>query len=1159
MKLRRVFLVGAACLGISASVLAQEEVLESIRSESESWLAAQVRRFRSYPHLDRAYRLMRAGSLEEARKELEIYLDISPSDTHARFALVDLLYRMEDYEGTIREAGHLLERAPGYTPAFLYRGLSRLSLGQIELAIRDYRAAAELTHASLADRSFAVSSLVELAYERGQYADALEGLELMPAGGRDSRFFFRKGLCLEALGRLEEAESAFDQSLDLTTELPRRLECYRSLGEVAKKRQDWVGAERAFAEALRLSPEDVDSMRSLAWLALRRGDVAEARDWTKQVLEARPNREDREFLVHLHVSLREYEDAVSELSMLLGEVATNADRHRVMTTLGYIQAERGKLVEAVSAFQTALQYRKVPATYLALAGVLEQQGLMTDAIAVLEKALDVAPSSIVHQRLAVLHADAGEQDKALDHLEAAVELGLPDDMKQATLQQQGHIYYSLGLYAESRDALEGALALKPEDPQLKRSLALAYVETGALDEAEAIFLELIEEPFRSTPGAQEILTELGHLEMKRGRHLEAAEYFSEAFELLEEPRVEILSHWATALSAAEDWEGAIRIYHRRMALGGLTPESRAEIMEQLGRAHFALGDVAGDEEAAFYLKTAIASGRDERDIRQTLGLVLYRQGKWDQALDEFLVVLDAERTPQSLIYVARCLQELNRPGLAIHYLDEAVAELERFSREEQITLLNELGFLYAEESEYRAARRSWSRSLELRYDASLALRVGRMNRLLGDVEEARAVLERVEPDVLPDSEEAERLDELAAVYEAEGEQETALESAELANAVCAAPRRYYRLGLLYQTEGHQEEALAAFRGAVAADPDEPRYAEAYGFALSAGGRTEEAIVQLESVVERDPDYLQVYEQLGYLNMKRADNKTAESWFERAIDNETFYPVHSEEDQKQLERDVFRFRREVTKITNYFDVDLYTSLRSDSGAPSPGVIGSAVLPSQGGASFSYQPHGWGFRNERIFQAFLRVLWNHEPESIRWDTDSFQGGLGVRYKPLASQNLYGSFEKLFKIGDDALSNWLLRGLYSWDYGYELRPGETSWNYTLAYGEVGYLLQEPKTLAFYGEGREGWTFNVSESLLLTPHGVLAARHQDPANAISNYVEGGLGVSLKVLFNESRYKAHHSSFEVLLQYRWGRYLGEMRPEVAGFSGLVIGGSIHF
>lgn len=589
------------------------------------------------------------------------------------------------------------------------------------------------------------------------------------------------------------------------------------------------------------------------------------------------------------------------------------------------------------------------------------------------------------------------------------------------------------------------------------------------------------------------------------------------------------------------------------------PEARAELMEHLGRAHYALGALESDGEAAFYLKRAIDSGRDAPTVRQALGLTLYRQGKWEEALEELLLVLDAERTPQSLIYVGRCLHEMNQPGLAIHYLDEAFPKLNRFSPEEQIALLNQLGFLYASESEYASAARSWSRSLELRFDPHVALRLGKMKRLLGEVEEALAVLEGIDLDVLPDEQEAERLDELAAIYESLGEREAAIEAAELANAVCTTAGRYYTLGLLHQKDEHQDEAVAAFRGAVTVDADTPRYAEALGFTLVDMGRTEEAIAQFESVLDRDPDYLQLYEQLGYLNMKQPDNKAAEAWFELAIANEPFYPVRTEEEEEQLEQDVFRFRREVTKLTNHFDVDLYTSLRSDTEAPPPGSIGSAVLPSQGGASFSYQPHGWGFRNERIFQAFVRVLWNHEPESIRWDTDSFQGGLGVRYKPLASQNFYGSFERLFKIGDDAMSNWLLRGLYSWDYGYELKPGRDSWNYTLTYGEVGYLLQEPKTLVVYGEGREGWTFNISESLLLTPHGILDGRHQNPATSYSNYVEAGLGVSLKVLFNESRYKAHRSSFEFLLQYRWGKYLGGMRPEEAGFGGWVVGGSIHF
>ena len=57
------------------------------QQRQESWLKREIRRFRSFAHLDRAYRLMQAGQLAEARKELEKYLTIDPQDLDARYTL----------------------------------------------------------------------------------------------------------------------------------------------------------------------------------------------------------------------------------------------------------------------------------------------------------------------------------------------------------------------------------------------------------------------------------------------------------------------------------------------------------------------------------------------------------------------------------------------------------------------------------------------------------------------------------------------------------------------------------------------------------------------------------------------------------------------------------------------------------------------------------------------------------------------------------------------------------------------------------------------------------------------------------------------------------------------------------------------------------------
>lgn len=1150
-------LVGVLCLGLTGPPVGVVDLEPVPLERRQGWLATEVQRFRSYPHLDRAYRLMRRGDSEEARKELEIFLTIVPADENARLGYVDLLYRTGDYAETVRQAGLCLERRPGSPKAHLYRGLALLALRQEERAGEDFETVAALPGAGPADRTFAVNMVADLAIRQGRYSHALETLASMPASGRDARFFFRRGMCLEAMERLDEAEGAFRRSLDLTVDPSERLPSYLALGEIAKKRRDWEAAQGATTAALRLAPGDVGLMRALAELAHRLGDDAEAMDWMRRIPGATWSQKDRELVAHLLFREREYADAALELEKLLRELTSRADRRRVLMMLGNVYAEWGRGEKAAEAYRSALGYGATPQAYLALAHTLDKLGRRGDAIRVLEQALEVEPSAELHQTLAMLHAEVGRNERARDHLALAVKLGLTGELRVAALRQQGQLDYALGRYEQSIPALEEALSLKAGDPELRKSLALAYAETGRMDDAAALYRGLLSEAPRTSPEARDLLARLGHLDMRRRCYTEAAARFEEAVSASDARSPLLLADWAEALSLAGDWDAAVEAYHRLLAREDLTAEQRGRALAGIGYAYSALGI---DGQAAFYLESAVDAGRAERAVRDNLGLVLYRAGRFEEALEQFLTVVDSVASPdRALVHAARCLAQMGRPGLALHYLREALPEIDRFDRGEQVRIWNELGFLYAEESEYQRAAEAWWRSLELETDPAIAIRLARAVRLLGLTEEAYQVLEGISAEALPRELEARRLDELAAVFGRLERWDEAVESAELAVKAGASAERSYNLGLLYRRRGRWAEAAAAFRAAVIEDPTTSRYREALGYSLIDLGKTEEAIAQFESVLARDPEYLELYEQLGYLYMSRSDNRAAEKWFKLAIDNEPYYAVHGEVEAEELKKDVRRFRQEVTKVSNRFDLGLYTSLRSDAGAPPPAVIGSAVLPSQGGAELSYQPEGWGFRNERIFQAFVRLLWNHEPESLRWAADSLQGGVGVRYKPLKSQNLFGSFERLFKIGGGAANNWLVRGLYSWDYGYNLKPGRDSWNTTLLYGEVGYLLEEPKTMAFYGEGREGWTFNLSESFLLTPHVVIDGRRQDPPTSISNYIEAGPGVSIKVLFDETRYHAHRSSVEVFLQYRWGRFLGPSRPDEAGFGGWVAGGGVRF
>jgi superkiller protein 3 len=102
-----------------------------------------------------------------------------------------------------------------------------------------------------------------------------------------------------------------------------------------------------------------------------------------------------------------------------------------------------------------------------------------------------------------------------------------------------------------------------------------------------------------------------------------------------------------------------------------------------------------------------------------------------------------------------------------------------------------------------------------------------------------------------------------------------------------APRHpdvLYNLGLVLHFVGRLEEAEAAFRGALAADPKNPRYHAWIGTILLARGpgELEEAIAALKRSVELGPDYAYGHYQLGRALLLQNRPAEAASLLERAV-------------------------------------------------------------------------------------------------------------------------------------------------------------------------------------------------------------------------------------------------------------------------------------
>src|SRR5256886_6540814 len=166
----------------------------------ESWLQRQIVRFRGYPHLDRAYRLMKQGKAQEATDELASYLRRDPYNAAARQTYLILLYEQGRYVETACAATSLLKDESQNASVLVYRALAEQHLGQTARALMDFRDAAANVSAPRAERVVAANSEIELLIRNCNFAEAQKALQGIGREADDFALYYRKGLVAAALG-----------------------------------------------------------------------------------------------------------------------------------------------------------------------------------------------------------------------------------------------------------------------------------------------------------------------------------------------------------------------------------------------------------------------------------------------------------------------------------------------------------------------------------------------------------------------------------------------------------------------------------------------------------------------------------------------------------------------------------------------------------------------------------------------------------------------------------------------------------------------------------------------------------------------------------------------------------------------------------------------
>ncbi len=1225
---------------------------------TESWFQRELRKFKTFRYLDRAYRLMAQNRLQEASIELEKYLVADPDDQKIRSTLMIVRYKMGNMPGVAEAAGRILEKDKGFVPALIYRGLAEQSSGALDQAAGSFAAAAAAAGVMLSDRILALNMLSDLYLRQKAYREAADALQALSELEQDASVFLRRAIALEALQRLPEALDAFrraavatparaeDHALALgmladaairqglyklaleparevteydcsfaawfrlgtvlektglpaeaanayraavtaTSDPKAQIQGYRALAEIAKRRKQWQEAYNADLAALKLSGENPDIQSDLGRICHAWARYTEGLKWTRKALAMRPTRANRELLATLLFATQDYAGAIDVWKSLLKETGEGAERRRILVNLGNACIANGDYESGYAALSEAMSLRGNADIAEVMGESLVKLSRTEEAVMAYRRALELDPTPARHLKLATLLAQRGNTDEALMHLEKALQGDWLPIERSAILNQMGFLYSRAGRDAEARRAFETALAaggpnagteaalgetcLKmgayedamihlgraletPENPALLRSLAQAEALAGKTEHSIATYKRALGAMTGDSADAMEIRVSIANLNAKLGRYAEAAARYAEAYRLGGLVSWNMLVRAAECLALATDWPSAADMNRKLLALPELPARERGAAFERLG---FALVQAGQPRPAADAFREALAFGGNQTELRLNLGYALIASGERDEAIRQFLKILETSRTARHLSTLGQLYVETHKPGLAIYYFEEAALASAELDASEQRNLWMVLGQLYAGEYAYERAIEAWSRAQRMDAKPSTALALARLERLAGRRAEAYARLDKIDASSLNSAEQAERWDEVAALSRADLAYTRTVEALWNANRIEPRAARYYQIGLNLSDLGQLDAAIESLEEAVAREPENIRYVEALGYACRRAGRLEDAARLLESVVKADPDYLRTYEDLAYIEMERSRNEAAAGWFQKAIDNAPFRPIHTPDEEEKLRVDVVRMRGEVSRLTERFTADFYLtpSFGNRRLASVPGGTGGGVLPAQGGVDVVYQPPSIGLRNGRVFQVFGRVLWSLTPGTFEFQPESFQGGVGVRYKPLRRQNIFVSAERLFEIGDRSENNWLLRTMYSWACGFYPDVDRCARNYTTFYFDAAYFAQNPRRGALFGEARQGITFTPVSRVRVTPHLMADLRYENPGLLTGSYAEAGGGLSIKYIPAGGHYERSRMSFEFIAHYRLGRFIKDASAisENHTFSGWVL------
>ena len=309
----------------------------------------------------------------------------------------------------------------------------------------------------------------------------------------DYRWSYLAGVCT---ARLDPAQALplFEQAATMNPSNPG---FHIRFGDLLTQSGDHDRAAESYRAALAVDSRLSHALYGLGLLALRAGDLDQARSHLERAAEAAPHhgevhkllaqvyqRLDEPELAELSaLSARAYPDESGARDSVIEQVNEHAVSSRSHSQRGLALAQAGRYAEAETVFRKVMELREANARdYANLGGSLAGQGRLDEAIEAYQEALRITPEeTYARNNLALALLTSGDAAAAEEHLREALRI---DPAYADAHFNLGLLLERTGRPEQAEGAYRQALAVNPAHAasynSLARLLAIRGDETGAM-------------------------------------------------------------------------------------------------------------------------------------------------------------------------------------------------------------------------------------------------------------------------------------------------------------------------------------------------------------------------------------------------------------------------------------------------------------------------------------------------------------------------------------------------------------------------------------------------------------------------------------------------------------------------------------------------------